>query len=609
MTTGQTVCLLIGTIAVISLLAFILSDTSKLAKVRGNNKIWVKAVFYGVIGGIFGIYATIGGVRVEELGAIITIRDVGPMMAGCLGGPISGLIAGAIAGIHRLFFNLPSVIGGSMTLTESFLSGTTIPCSISTFIIGLLSGLLFKPFSTKKHRGLWALGIGVVMEFFHLFIVFLYFWGTASAAEGWALVSKIIIPFMVTNGAGFGILIYLLDMARKHQDVQEKEKSVETELNVATNIQNNMLPTIFPTFPGRKEFSIDASMTPAKEIGGDFYDFFFVDDDHFAFLIADVSGKGVTAALFMVISKTILKNNILSDMPLAEAVSKSNLQLCDGNKSNMFVTAWVGVLEISTGKLTYVNAGHNPPLIKHGDKQFSYLKNLSGLVLAGSKKSKYRQFSTYLASGDRLFLYTDGVTEAMNIKNEQYNEKRLLDCISRQDISTSATDIIQIVKADVKEFTGEAEQSDDITIIALAMNGVSKNITVKAEIENFDQVSDFLEEELTKHNIPQKIKLKMSIVLDELFSNVAKYSNGEDFSLDVAFPRNRINLRIEYGGELFDATKLKDPDVTLAAKDRPVGGLGIFIVKKTMTSMTYHSENNKNVLTLYKDLEDETVQK
>src|SRR5574344_964715 len=243
------------------------------------------------------------------------------------------------------------------------------------------------------------------------------------------LIGEIALPFLLSNSIGFALMSLSLQMVYRYRKTEEHEKQISTELGVATKIQVDMLPTIFPNFPGRKEFDLSASMTPAKEVGGDFYDFFFVDKDHFAFLIGDVSGKGVPAALFMVISKTVIKNGAMEGRSAADTLTKANKELLEGNKEGMFVTVWLGILEISTGKLDYACAGHNPPLIETEGEGFQYLKKNSGFILAGMENTKYKGFETTLHKGDKILLYTDGVTEAMNEEKKQYGEDRLKDLL------------------------------------------------------------------------------------------------------------------------------------------------------------------------------------
>ena len=245
----------------------------------------------------------------------------------------------------------------------------------------------------------------------------------------------------------------------------EKER-IGAELSVATHIQASMLPCIFPAFPNRREFDIYATMTPAKEVGGDFYDFFLVDDDHLAVVIADVSGKGVPAALFMVIAKTLIKDHTQSGKPPEEVFTEVNRQLCEANDENLFVTAWMGVLEISTGKLVYVNAGHNPPVIGRKNGETEFLRSRPGFVLAGLDFTKYRAGSLELMPGDLLYLYTDGVTEAMNTAQELYGEERLKRTLDA-NVSAAPEEIFKAVKKDLDDFVADAPQFDDITMLAM----------------------------------------------------------------------------------------------------------------------------------------------
>ncbi|MGN0691158.1 MAG: SpoIIE family protein phosphatase [Oscillospiraceae bacterium] len=250
------------------------------------------------------------------------------------------------------------------------------------------------------------------------------------------------------------------------QKVTAEKERINAELSLASSIQAHMLPCIFPAFPEHSEFDIYATMTPAKEVGGDFYDFFMVDDTHVAAVMADVSGKGVPAALFMVIAKTLIKNYAQSGIEPYQVFTTANRMLCDGNDAGLFVTAWMGVLDITSGKLTYVNAGHNPPMIRQKDGSFEYLRSRPGFVLAGMETVKYRQNELMLEPGDRLFLYTDGITEATSAEKELYGEERLSAYLNGH-ADNSAEDILHGLKADVDSFVGEAPQFDDMTMLML----------------------------------------------------------------------------------------------------------------------------------------------
>ncbi|MFI3312575.1 MAG: SpoIIE family protein phosphatase [Eubacteriales bacterium] len=245
----------------------------------------------------------------------------------------------------------------------------------------------------------------------------------------------------------------------------EKER-IGAELGVATNIQASMLPSIFPAFPDRPEFDIYASMTPAKEVGGDFYDFFLVDDDHLAMVMADVSGKGVPAALFMVISKTLIKNATQQGLPPQDVLEKVNNQLCEGNEAEMFVTVWLGIYEISTGKLTAANAGHEYPAICRANEEFELFHDKHGFVLAGMEDMPYSQYELELHKGDTLYVYTDGVPEATDCSNTLFDNERLVESLNRHR-EKSLEGLLHGTKEDVDIFVGEAPQFDDITMLAL----------------------------------------------------------------------------------------------------------------------------------------------
>lgn len=260
------------------------------------------------------------------------------------------------------------------------------------------------------------------------------------------------------------------------------------ELNIASNIQRDMLPNIFPAFPERTEFDIYATMTPAKEVGGDFYDFFMVDPTHLGVVIADVSGKGVPAALFMVIAKTIIRNQAQTNAAPAEVFTKANEQLCENNGEGLFVTAFMGFLDLDTGRFVYVNAGHNPPLLRRKGGSYEWLKMPPGFVLAGMDGMRYRQNELTLSPGDTLFLYTDGVTEATNASLELYGESRLEDALNAPEGKDLAVDeLLPYIKTSVERFVNGSEQADDITMLALEYRDHATRDTEGGPLEDTDR--------------------------------------------------------------------------------------------------------------------------
>ncbi len=249
----------------------------------------------------------------------------------------------------------------------------------------------------------------------------------------------------------------------------EKER-IGAELNVATQIQADMLPRIFPPFPQKKEIDLFASMTPAKEVGGDFYDFFLLDENHLALVIADVSGKGVPAALFMVISKTLIKNRAMQGGTPAQILADVNNQLCEGNDADMFVTCWLGICDLSTGKMTAASAGHEFPAVCGPDKHFELLKDKHGFVLAGMEGARYRDYEIQLEHNGSIFVYTDGVPEATNVNGEMFGTDRMLEALNRSPEKEPEVFIKEVGSA-VEKFTGEAPQFDDVTMVGMTWHG------------------------------------------------------------------------------------------------------------------------------------------
>lgn len=248
--------------------------------------------------------------------------------------------------------------------------------------------------------------------------------------------------------------------------ISDAEARIDAELAFAKAIQHSAIPTVFPPYPNRKEFEIWACMHTAKEVGGDFYDFYFVDEDTLAFLIADVSGKGIPAAMFMMQAKTLLKSYAESGMGVAEVLTQANNKLCEGNEAGMFVTVWMGYLNTRTGDVTYANAGHNPPIIRHADGSVELVKSRPGLVLAGMEGIRYRVNTVQLRPGDLLYLYTDGVTEATDAADNLYGEARL-QAVLQQKNAGDVESVCRQVKEKVDNFVGDAPQFDDITMLAL----------------------------------------------------------------------------------------------------------------------------------------------
>ena len=392
----------------------------------------------------------------------------------------------------------------------------------------------------------------------------------------------------------------------------EKER-INTELDLARRIQADMLPNIFPAFPDRKDFDIYASMKPAKEVGGDFYDFFLLDDSHLALVMADVSGKGVPAALFMMISKILVQNYVMSGMSPGKVLEVLNEQICQNNREEMFITIWLGVLNLETGILTACSAGHEYPILKDPDGDFKMIKDQHSFVVGGLAGQKYREYTLQMDQGSKLFLYTDGVPEATNIREELFGMERTLRALN--DAKEEAPDaIIRRVDRSVEYFVGEASPFDDMTMMCIEYKAkrkgggsVMKELTVDAVGENLAAVTEFVDAELEALDCPLKTQFKIDVAVDELFTNVAQYAYVPDtgkVTVQFGVEENPTTAVITFidRGKPFNPMLAKEPDVTLDVKNRAIGGLGIFMVKKSMDEMSYEYKDGQNIVRVKKAL-------
>ena len=390
----------------------------------------------------------------------------------------------------------------------------------------------------------------------------------------------------------------------------EKER-ISAELNVATQIQADMLPRIFPPFPERKEFDIYASMTPAKEVGGDFYDFFLIDENHLGLVIADVSGKGVPAALFMVIAKTLIKNRALMGGTPSEILRDVNNQLCEGNDADLFVTVWLGILDIKTGKVMAANAGHEYPALKRvNEASFGLIKTKHSPAVATMEGMKFRENEFDLRPGDVLYLYTDGVAEATNSADELYGTDRMIEDLNK-NANATVNEILVNMKRKVDDFTGEAPQFDDITMLCLQYFGKEDReelsiLNIDAEVNNLDKVLAFVDEKLESYGCSPKTQMQIDVAVEEIFVNIASYAYNPEVGpavISVETQEDPLAVIITFmdGGVPYNPLEKPDPDVTLSAEERQIGGLGIYMVKKSMDNVTYKYEDGKNILTITKN--------
>jgi len=441
---------------------------------------------------------------------------------------------------------------------------------------------------------------------------------------------------------------HIVHIARK---TAEQER-ITAELRVAKRIQASMLPSDFPPFPGRSnEFDLYAEVYPAKEVGGDFYDFFFIDDDHFALTVADVSGKGVPAALFMALTRALIRTSLQTSgiastdstgAYLAKALETVNRQLCNNNITNMFVTMWFGVLEISSSTLFYINAGHNPPLFKKEGGKFEFLLSPPDLVLAGMDDTRYHYRQMHFGKGDTLFLYTDGITEAMDKNGAFYGNERLKEFLNAR-FSLSLVPFFFALCTDIETFAKETEQYDDITMLALRFsppettaseehsaeelcdnfakelvpvindetNDKISRLVLTADISKMEVLARVIRGKLEKTGCPEKIREKIELAAEEIFVNIARYAYPEIYQDSPSEPgsceitvtlsgQKEITLTFTDRGIPFNPMDNPEPDINTFLTKQKRGGLGIVIVKRSMDVVEYRYQDGMNHLLIKK---------
>lgn len=388
----------------------------------------------------------------------------------------------------------------------------------------------------------------------------------------------------------------VLEQAR----ISGEHSRVETELAMAEQIQRRVLPTV-DSLPQQNPplVELSAQMDPAKEVGGDFYDFFYLDETHLALMIADVSGKGVPAALFMMASKLLLDNSLLSGKTPAQVLTEVNHQLCEKNMENMFVTVWLGILDLETGDLITANAGHEYPLICRKDGCFEIVKDKHGFVLGGMDGMRYRETKLHMEPGDTLFVYTDGVPEANNDHQEQFGMDRTLQSLNAHR-GSAMVELTRLLKADIDAFADQIPQFDDTTMLAVKLVAYAKPSTIRTDAapDSIEKTADFVRGFLEDAGISGRVVNRASIIVDEIYSNIVSHSKATRAAVACNVADGHITLEFSDNGTPYDPTQAKEPDVTAALDDRKIGGLGIFMTRKLAEKMDYCRDGEENRLTV-----------
>jgi sigma-B regulation protein RsbU (phosphoserine phosphatase) len=437
---------LIGAMSVVVVIAYILTRSKVYGAVIENRMTRRDKIALALLFGLFSIYGTIGGVKL--LGAIANIRDLGPVIAGLIGGPLVGLSAGLIGAGHR------------------YLQGgfTALSCSLSTLAAGLIAGLYYRARKGRFPEVKTAVLFMVAIELFHMGMTLLI---PRPFEQALALVRKIIVPMVVANAAGIGLFAFIMGNLKREKAVESAKHVIEGELKAAREIQMGILPKIFPPFPNKPELEVYAVIEPAKEVGGDFYDFFYVDDHRFCFIIGDVSGKGVPASLFMAVTKTLLKTRALEGLSPDAILNTVNDELSSDNPTAMFATIFCAIIDTRNGEIVFANGGHNPPYLVAPNGRIAAIETEPGPIVGAIDGVVYRCEEAKLDSGDSIFLYTDGVSEAMDNSACFFSTGRLEEALVRTDRGQPARTSVEGVMRQITTFCNGAEQSDDITMMMI----------------------------------------------------------------------------------------------------------------------------------------------
>lgn len=392
--------------------------------------------------------------------------------------------------------------------------------------------------------------------------------------------------------------------AELRRTTAEKER-IGSELRIASEIQKSILPRTFPPFPDRADFEIYATTIPALEMGGDFYDFFLIDDKRLGVVIADVSGKGVPAAIFMAVSRSLLKATALASVSPSACLEHVNRLLCPDNESAMFVTVFYGILHTETGELEFSNGGHNVPYVI-GDDRLVPVGTPAGMALGVLDDVRYQTSRMTLNPGETLVLYTDGVTEAMDGQGRLFSTPRLEQTLRRLADQRPVHLLTQLVE-DVQVFSSGAVQADDITLLALQYRQPALlEVALANRASELQRLASDLERFARNHRIPERDVHALSLALDEVITNTIAYGyddqGAHEIRVRVTLANGRLSAEVEDDGRPFDPLTAPEPDLTSAVEDRPVGGLGIHLVRSLMERVDYRRESGKNHLIMSKRL-------
>ena len=507
-------------------------------------------------------YLLIGSILVNSF-TIIAVMDYSmmilmllPVVSSCL--------------YYRINFIMGTIVLGALLM----LAGLLIYDGLETIIIGMYQGM------TR-----WDRLFSLIKTFYTV---------------------DLLIYLLVCIPCYYSVKIGITD-SKWQSDLMRERTGIEKEMSNARGIQQGLLITDFPCKP---YCDVSSSMSAAKEVGGDFYDCFVVGDDHLAVVIADVSGKGLPASLFMATSMALIRSNVQAGGDLDKAMEKANRELSANNSMKYFVTVWIGVINLRTGDVTYVNAGHNPPFIRKGGK-YEMLRSQPDFVFGRKKRMSYNRHHLHLDVGDGIFLYTDGVTEATRTDGDMFKEDRLEKSLSSVADAGPAETIAK-VKSDVSDFVGSADQSDDMTMLSIVYTHPydiepDEGIRVRADNQGYEKVMGRIKQRMSEAGCSARTITEMETACSEIYANIDMYAyKDKEEKGDVLVTTDVINgaVRITFTdwGIPFNPLEREDPDPILSFKERRKGGLGIMLVKKICDDVSYVREGDRNILKLEKEM-------
>lgn len=400
----------------------------------------------------------------------------------------------------------------------------------------------------------------------------------------------------------------LADYIDSLKETTSAKEKIESELRIAHEIQMSMIPHSFPPFPDLPQIDLFATLKSAREVGGDLYDFFLSGKDKFFFAIGDVSGKGVPASLFMAVTRTLLRSIAEKEQSANDIIIRLNKALSANNHSCMFVTFFLGILDLNTGTVNYVNAGHNPPVMIKENGDLITMKSSGSVPLGIFEASEYNEQQIQMEPGDMIYTYTDGVNEAENSRSQLFGDENMLETLKKNKNKTLREQITGMTEA-IDAHVAGYPQSDDITMLIVAFmdkEKTSRTITLVNRLDELTRISTFLEECAEAWTLPMPLTLSLNLVLEEAFTNVVQYGYNDkeehDIEIHVEKQKDKLIITLIDDAVPYDPTAKHDPDINLSAEDRPVGGLGIFLIKKTMDEVRYERKDNKNHLIMTKNI-------